>query len=250
MPDAIKKAKNPIFEFNKAIVDATADLVCAFKPQIAYYSAFGLEEQLQLTMRYIVEAHPQLILILDAKRADIGPTSAMYATEAFDRYGADAVTVNPYLGYDSLEPFLQRRDKGVFALCRTSNPGAVDFQDLPVEGKKLYIVVARKAVDVWNKNGNLGLVVGATYPDELKEIRKIAPALPFLVPGVGAQGGDLQAAVINGLDERGQGLLINVSRAVIYASQEKDFAQAARRVAQQLKNDINTYRQTAGSKAV
>jgi orotidine-5'-phosphate decarboxylase len=248
LPGSIASAKKPVFEFCKAIVDATADLVCAFKPQIAYFAAAGLEDQLEMTMRYIAEHYPHVLLILDAKRGDIGPTSAMYATEAFDRFGADVVTVNPYLGKDSIEPFLQRADKGVFVLCRTSNPGAADLQDLVCDGKKLYSVVAGKAATQWNEKGNVGLVVGATYPKELQEIRSLAPSVPFLVPGIGAQGGDVQAAVSSGIDKNGAGLVINSSRAIIYASSGKDFPDAARRAAGDLRDEINKYRQTAGSK--
>ena len=242
IPSHFSNLKAPLFEFNKAIVDATADLVCAFKPQIAYYSASHAERDLELTIDYIHKSHPEIPVILDAKRGDIGSTSKMYAREAFDRYNADAITVNPYMGTDTLRPFLDQEDKGVIILCRTSNPGAKDIQDLDSNGKKLYQIVADKAVKEWNYNGNVLLVVGATYPKELKEIRSIVGDMPFLVPGIGAQGGDVESAVTNGKTGNGTGMIINSSRGIIYASNSDDFAEAARKAAVALRDEINHYR--------
>ena len=242
IPQHLRDLKNPLFEFNKAIVGATADLVCAFKPQIAYYSASGAEEDLELTINYIHQNHPEIPVILDAKRGDIGSTAEQYAREVFDRYKADAVTVNPYMGFDTLEPYLNHTDKGVIILCRTSNPGAGDIQDLEVRGEKIYQIVARKAVNEWNKNHNVLLVVGATYPEELKEIRLIVGDLPLLVPGIGAQGGDVERAVSNGKTQNGTGMIINSSRGIIYASKGKDFAEMARKAALVLRDQINQYR--------
>jgi orotidine-5'-phosphate decarboxylase len=223
-------------------VDATADLVCAFKPQIAYYSASHAERDLELTIDYIHQNHPGIPVILDAKRGDIGSTAEMYVQEVFDRYQADAVTVNPYMGTDTLQPFLDRRDKGVIILCRTSNPGAKDIQDLDSNGKKLYQIIAEKAAKEWNYNFNVLLVVGATYPKELMEIRFIVGDMPFLVPGIGAQGGDVESAVTNGKTQKGTGMIINSSRGIIYASNKDDFAKAARKAAVKLRDEINQYR--------
>ncbi|MBW2066169.1 MAG: orotidine-5'-phosphate decarboxylase [Deltaproteobacteria bacterium] len=242
IPGHLFETKNPIFEFNRAIIDATADLVCAYKPQFAHYAAEGAEAQLAMTIDYIHEAYPGVPVILDAKRGDIGSTAKMYAKEAFDRYRADAVTVNPFLGGDSLTPFLENKDKGVVLLCRTSNPGARDIQDLEVNGRKLYQVIAHKASYEWNYNSNVLLVVGATYPEELKEIRYIVGDMPLLVPGIGAQGGDIEAAVRNGLDSNGAGMIINSSRGIIYAGTGPAFALAAREATEALRNEINRFR--------
>ena len=241
LPESVRTLPNAIFEFNRAIIDATADLVCAYKPQVAHYSACGAEAQLVATIEYLREHYPDVGVLLDAKRGDIGSTAEMYAREAFDRYGADAVTVNPYMGVDAIEPFLARKDKGVVVLCRTSNPGARTFQDLIVDGQPLYLRVAEEAVLRWNQHKNVLLVVGATYPAELRQLRAIAGDVPFLVPGVGAQGASVQDA-IQGQDSEGAGLLISTSRAVLYASAGADFAEAARRVAQRLKDEINRAR--------
>jgi len=211
-PDAL-----PLYAFNRRIVDATADIAAAYKPQIAFYSAQGAEDQLLASIRYIRERAPAALVILDAKRNDIGNTAEAYAREAFDRYGADAVTVNPYMGEDSVRPFLARPDRGAILLCRTSNPGAKDFQDLLIDGVPLYRRVAERAAGHWNQNRNLMLVVGATYPREMAELRQAHPEVSFLVPGVGAQGGDLEATLSAGLDAHGAGLLINSSRGIIYA---------------------------------
>jgi orotidine-5'-phosphate decarboxylase len=203
--------------FDRRIIDATFDLAAAYKPQIAFYSALGAEAQLERSIRYIRERAPAALVILDAKRGDIGNTAEAYAREAFDRYGADAVTVNPYMGEDSVRPFLKRPDRGALLLCRTSNSGAKDFQDLNVEGLPLYARVAQIAAQRWNEHGNLMFVVGATYPEEMRELRQAHPDVPFLVPGVGAQGGDLQALLAAGLNARGAGLLISASRSINYA---------------------------------
>lgn len=242
IPANLCNKETPLFEFNKAIVDATADVVCAFKPQIAYYSASQAERDLELTIDYIHQNHPGIPVILDAKRGDIGSTAEKYAQEVFDRYNADAVTVNPYMGADTLQPFLNRADKGVFILCRTSNPGARDIQDLDSHGKKLYQIVASKAVTEWNYNSNVLLIVGATYPQELHEIRAIAGDMPFLVPGIGAQGGNVERAVASGKTRNGTGMIINSSRTIIYASNRGDFAEAARSAAIALRDEINQYR--------
>lgn len=228
-----------ILEFNQAIVDATRDLACCYKPQFAHYAAEHAEEQLEATIRYIREQAPGMPVILDSKRGDIGSTAERYAREAFERYGADAVTVNPYLGGDALEPFLAYASKGVIVLCRTSNPGARDFQDLEVGGKRLYQVVAERVARDWNGRGNCMLVVGATYPAELADIRSRVGDLPFLVPGVGAQGADVERAVKSGRTAAGGGLVINSSRAILYASRGEDFAAAARAATIELRDAIN-----------
>ena len=213
--------------FCKAIIDATADLVCAFKPQIAYFASQGAEEALERICRYVRETYPDVTLILDAKRGDIGSTAEHYAEEAFGRYGAHAVTVNPYLGTDSVAPYFEYGG-GVIALCRTSNPGGDDIQSLVADGKPIYAHVARLVAEDWSKRGDCGLVVGATYPAELADVRAIAPDVPILVPGVGAQGGDVVAVVEHGTNAAGSGLIVNSSRAVLYASRGADFAEAAR----------------------
>ncbi|MFI4970149.1 MAG: orotidine-5'-phosphate decarboxylase [Lysobacterales bacterium] len=241
-PAALRDNPDAIFEFCRAIVDATADLVCAFKPQIAHFAAHGAEDALRRLIAHIHETHPGVPVILDAKRGDIGSTAQHYASEAFDRYDADAVTVNPYLGRDSVQPFLDRADKGVIILCRTSNPGARDLQDLDVGGRKLYQHVAETVAREWNANGNCALVVGATYPGELADVRHRVGELPLLVPGVGAQGGDVEAVVRNGKTADGSGLMISSSRAILYASNGGDFADAARTAASTLGNEINRWR--------
>src|SRR5271168_857100 len=202
LPEDLRSDDEPLLAFNRRIVDATHDLCAAYKPQIAFYSALGKESELAASIRYIREHAPAALVILDAKRGDIGNTAEAYAREAFDRYDADAVTVNPYMGEDSVRPFLERPDRGALLLCRTSNPGARDFQDLLVEGQPLYARVAQLAAQRWNQHGNLMFVVGATYPREMAQLRKMHPEVPFLVPGVGAQGGDLKALLAAGLDRR------------------------------------------------
>jgi orotidine-5'-phosphate decarboxylase len=242
LPPHLRSDADAIFEFCRSIVDATADLVCAFKPQIAYFAANRAETALERTIEHIHRNHPGIPVILDAKRGDIGTTAEQYAREAFERYRADALTVNPYLGFDSVEPYLGRPDKGIFVLCRTSNPGGSDLQFLDVDGMKLYQHVARLLAQQWNRNGNCGLVVGATYPAELASVRAIVPDMPLLVPGIGAQGGDIEATLKAGRTSDGTGLIINSSRAVLYASSGSDFAEAARRVASDTRDAINRYR--------
>ena len=244
-PRAIGAEASPIFHFNKAVVDATADLVCAYKPQFAHYAAYEAEDQLERTIEYIHRTYPGLPVILDAKRGDIGNTAERYAIEAFERYAADALTVNPYLGTDALEPFLRRADKGVIVLCRTSNPSAGDLQDLETGGRRLYQVVAELAAARWNTRGNCLLLVGATYPRELAEVRALVGDMPLLVPGVGAQQGDVAQVVQNGQTPQGTGLIISSSRAILYASAGADFAGAARTAAQALRTQINLSRRVA-----
>jgi len=228
-----------IYDFCAAIVDATADLVCAFKPQIAYFAAHGAEDQLERLMQHMRANAPHVPVILDAKRGDIGSTAEQYAREAFERYGADAVTLSPFMGFDSVEPYLQYPGKGAFLLCRTSNPGGDDFQNqrlASVDGQPLlYEHIARLAQGPWNKNGQLGLVVGATYPAEIERVRAIAPHVPLLIPGVGAQGGDAAATVRAGWRQDGP-IIVNSSRAILYASNGEDFAAAARHEAQRTRN--------------
>ena len=242
-PDQFRDAPGGIFQFNRAIIDATRDLVCAYKPQFAHYAAHAAENQLEHTIDYIKTTCPNAVVILDSKRGDIGSTAEQYAHEAFERYGADAVTVNPYLGRDSVEPFLKHGDKGVIILCRTSNPGAKDFQDLNVgPDRKLFHHVAETVAKEWNANNNCMLVVGATYPEELADIRQRVGDLPFLVPGVGAQGGDVAKVMAAGKTKAGTGLVISSSRAILYASSGADFATAARKAAQDLRDSINAHR--------
>lgn len=229
-PNALDGATDAIFRFCHEIVDATADLVCAFKPQIAYFASQREEYALERLCTYIRETYPDVTLVLDAKRGDIGSTAEHYAREAFGRYGAHAVTVNPYLGGDSVLPFFDHGG-GVIALCRTSNPGGDDLQSLDVGGRPLYLRVAEMVASDWAGRGDCGLVVGATYPDELRAVREVAGDLPILVPGIGAQGGDPQAAVAAGATSDGRGLMISSSRAILYAGSGDDFAAAAREAA-------------------
>ena len=232
-----------VFEFNKAIIDATSDMVCAYKPNLAFYEALGDDglHALRRTVQYIPDGIP---VIGDAKRGDIGNTAGAYARALFDSFNFDAATVNPYLGFDAVEPFINYRDRGIFILCRTSNAGAVDFQSLRCETEygnlTLFEVVARRASE-WNKHGNIGLVVGATYPEELRLIRQSHPDMPLLIPGIGAQGGDLAAVVRYGVDAQGHKIIINSSRQIIYASKGDDFAEASRRAAVELRDQINSY---------
>ena len=234
-PGTLQGDASKIYDFCAAIVDSVADLVSAFKPQIAYFAAHRAEGQLERLMQHMRANAPHVPIILDAKRGDIGSTAEQYAIEAFERYGADAVTLSPFMGFDSIAPYLDYHDKGAFLLCRTSNPGGDDLQTqrlASVEGQPLlYEHVARQAQGPWNKNGQLGLVVGATYPVEIERVRGIAPTLPLLIPGVGAQGGDAAATVRAGLTAGGT-IVVNSSRAVLYASQGADFAAAARSAAQ------------------
>ncbi|HXP66840.1 MAG TPA: orotidine-5'-phosphate decarboxylase [Steroidobacteraceae bacterium] len=245
LPKDLGEGLARLAEFDRRIVDATHDIVAAYKPQIAFYSALGAEAQLESTIRYMRERAPNAVVVLDAKRGDIGNTAEAYAKEAFDRYGADAVTINPYMGEDSVRPFLARKDKGALILCRTSNLGGKDFQNLMLEGLPLYRHVARRAATQWNDLGNAMLVVGATAPQEMAELRAAHPTLPFLVPGIGAQNGDLQAVLAAGLDANGAGLLISSSRAIIYAGGGS--AVAIRAAAAQLHTDINAGRALKGA---
>ena len=242
LPHICRKSAEPFFNFNRSLIDATADLVCAYKPQIAHYAASGAEAELLATIRYINANYPDIPVILDAKRGDIGSTAEKYAVEAFERYQADAVTVNPYLGGDSLIPFLDYVDKGVVILCRTSNPGGADLQGLEIGDEALYLKLARLAAGSWNKNRNILLVVGATWPAELALVRQVVGDIPLLVPGIGAQGGDVQAVLKAGLDQRGLGLVINSSRGIIYADSGVGFAEAARQAAFELRDLINNFR--------
>ena len=221
-----------VLQFNKAIIESTCDLVCAYKPNLAFYEAIGTEGPaiLEKTIKYIPGDIP---VIGDAKRGDIGNTARAYARALFSVLNFD-------LGFDSIEPFINYQDKGVFILCRTSNQGATDFQNLCTNGTLLYEAVAQKAKE-WNTYDNIGLVVGATYPEELKKVRSICPEMLLLIPGIGAQGGDLASAVGYGVDARGEKAIINVSRQILYASKERDFAQAARSVAEKIRNQINDY---------
>jgi len=240
-PDPARLPVKDIFEFNKAIIDATADLVCCYKPNLAFYEALGIRglQALKKTVAYMPRDIP---VIGDAKRGDIGNTAAAYAKALFEYYKFDAVTVNPYLGYDSVKPFLDYRNKGIFVLCRTSNSSACDFQDLVDNfGMKFYQTVALRAGD-WNKGGNIGLVVGATYPEELKEIRKLCPGMPLLIPGIGAQAGDLELSVRYGVDAAKEMAIIVAARQVLYASKGADYAQAARKAALELRDSINRFR--------
>ena len=247
-PAHLRDQPDAVFSFCKAIIDATAPFACAFKPQIAYFAALRAEDQLEAICRYLREKYPQIPLILDAKRGDIGATAEQYAREAFERYNADAVTLNPYMGFDSIAPFLEWKDRGAIILCRTSNPGGSDLQFLMVGGRErpmpLYQHIARLVAEEWNTNGQCALVVGATFPQELAEVRGIVCDLPLLVPGIGAQGGDVQATVAAGKTADGTGMMINSSRAILYAKPQagEDFAQAARRVASETCDTINRFR--------
>lgn len=245
-PEHLQDKPDGIFDFCKAIIDATADLACAFKPQIAYFAAQGAEDQLEAVCAYLRETYPEIPLVLDAKRGDIGATAQQYAKEAFERYGADAVTVNPYMGFDSVTPYLEWKDRGCIVLCRTSNPGGSDLQFLQVDGKPLYQHVAHLVAHKWNLNRQCALVIGATYPQELAQVRAIVGDMPLLVPGIGAQGGDIEATVKAGQTAHGLGMMINSSRAILYAkpheSEDEDFARAARRVALETRDAINAHR--------
>jgi orotidine-5'-phosphate decarboxylase len=243
-PDPDRMPVSSVFEFNRAIVNATAGLVCAYKPNLAFYEALGLPglEDLQKTISHIRTAAPDAVIIGDAKRGDIGPSAQAYAKALFQVWGFDAITINAWGGQDTVTPFLEDDNKGVFVWCRGSNPGSADFQDMQVNtdggSMPLYRNMAL-ACQEWDTKGNLGLVVGATVPEQLREVRGVCPEMPFLIPGVGAQGGDLEAAVRQGADSRGRGALINSSRGIIYASSGADFAQAAAREADKLRTSIN-----------
>lgn len=239
IPKNFLKLDDPLFAFNKNVIDSTYELVCAYKPQIAHYAACGITgiNSLLKTINYVLQKYPTIPIILDAKRADIGSTSQLYAKEAFDVFKADAVTVNPYFGLDSLQPFLERKDKGIIILCRTSNKSASDFQNLKIASNNLplYLHVAKK-VKEWNETyKNCLLVIGATWPEEIKNVREITPDMFFLIPGIGAQGGDLEKTLKAGLRKDKSGLIIHSSRAIIYA-------QDPRKEALKLRNEINKYR--------
>ena len=244
-PAHLQSRPDGIFAFCKAIVDATAAAACCFKPQIAYFAALRAEDQLEALCAYIRQAYPALPIVLDAKRGDIGATAEQYAREAYERYGADAVTVNPYMGSDSIAPYMEWKDKGVIVLCRTSNPGGSDLQFMQVDGTPLYQHVARLVAEKWNRNGQCGLVVGATFPEELAQVRAIVGDMPLLVPGIGAQGGDIAATVRAGRSSDGTGMMINSSRAILYAQPQGDaetHVEAARRVACETRDAINSHR--------
>ncbi len=244
-PGALQGDASKIYDFCAAIVEATADLVIAWKPQIAYFASHRAEAQLEQLVAHMRRVSPGVPVILDAKRGDIGSTAEQYAREAFERYDADAVTLSPFMGFDSIEPYLKYQGKGAFLLCRTSNPGGDDLQAQRLAGiagqPLLYEHIARQAQGPWNRNGQLGLVVGATYPAEIERVRAVAPTLPLLIPGVGAQGGDAVATVKAGW-RPGAPIIVNSSRAVLYASSGQDFAAAARRVAQQTRAQLQAAR--------
>jgi len=243
-PGAWKNDPARIYDFCAAIVEATKDLVMAYKPQIAYFAAHRAEDQLERLMALMRRVAPQVPVILDAKRGDIGSTAEQYAKEAFERYQADAVTLSPFMGFDSIEPYLRYADKGLILLCRTSNPGGSDLQaqTLQPSGDKLFEHIARLAAGPWNRNGQLGLVVGATFPGEIARVRELAPTLPLLIPGVGAQGGDAEATVKAGWRPEGP-IIVNSSRAVLYAASGDDFAAAARRAAESTRRTLNLAKQ-------
>ena len=235
LPASFQDKPEGIFEFCREIADATADMVCSFKPQFAYFASQRAEAQLEKLTRYLKDKYPHIPVILDSKRGDIGSTADHYALEAFERYGADAVTVNPYMGFDTIEPYLKHAGKGVIVLCRTSNPGGSDLQFLNVSpnGEPLYLHIAKLAAQKWNAAGQISLVVGATFPEEIAKVRAIVGNMPLLIPGIGAQGGDIDATVKAGgiPNKPGTGMMINSSRAILYASSGNDFAEAARKVA-------------------
>ena len=242
LPLSLQGKPEGIFEFCRDIADATADLVCAFKPQFAYFASQRAEAQLEKLIRHLKDKYPHIPVILDSKRGDIGSTADHYALEAFERYGADAITVNPYMGFDTIEPYLKHAGKGVIVLCRTSNPGGSDLQFLNIspKGEPLYLHIAKLAATQWNSSGQIGLVVGATFPEEISKVRAIVGEMPLLIPGIGAQGGDIEATVKAGSipGKPGAGMIINSSRAILYASSGNDFALAARNVAQSTRDAL------------
>ena len=237
LPEKFKSLKNPQFEFNKWVIDQTAEFAAAFKPNSAFYEARGDQglQELKMTIEYLQKNHPDTFTILDAKRADIGNTNNGYVTGAFDWLGFDAITLHPYLGQEAMKPFLDRQDKVSIILCKTSNPGAGELQDLEFTGKKLWQIVAERVAIDWNYNHNCMLVVGATYPEELRQVRSIVGDMTLLVPGIGAQGGDLKAVVESGLNSKKLGLIINSSRGIIFA--ENPGAEAKK-----LRDEINSFR--------
>ncbi len=243
LPASVQNNAAPILDFNKAIIDATHDLVCAYKPQIAYYSSVGAEKQLEESIIHIKESAPEVPVILDAKRGDIGATAKQYAKEAFERYQADALTVNPYMGFDTIEPYLDYGDKGVIILCHTSNPGAALLQEKAVsgEGYLLFEYVAYEAKKLFDQGAQVSLVVGATVPRELKMVRDIVGEMPLLVPGLGAQGGDMEETIKNGLAKESSGLILNNSRAIIFAGEDENYAQASRQACTIMRNQAQDY---------
>ena len=244
LPPSLQGKPEGIFEFCREIADATADLACSFKPQFAYFASQGAEAQLEKLIAHLKHKYPKTPVILDSKRGDIGSTAEHYAMEAFERYGADAVTVSPYMGFDSVEPYLRHAGKGVIILCRTSNPGGSDLQFLNVApgGEPLYLHVAKLAAQKWNSSGQISLVVGATFPEEIAKVRAVIGEMPLLIPGIGAQGGDIDATVKAGsiANKPGTGMMINSSRAILYASSGSDFAEAARKVAQSTRDALRS----------
>lgn len=245
MPESILKSKTPIFDFCKGIIDATAEYACAFKPQIAYFASQGAEMALTQLCHYISSTYPDLPILLDSKRGDIGTTADHYAKEAFERYRADAITVNPYLGFDSIEPYLAWENKGVIILCRTSNIGGSDFQFFEsADGTPLYLEVAKTVAEKWNLTGQCSLVVGATFPEEIAKVRAyVGDDMPLLIPGIGAQGGDIEETVMAGANSKGQGLMINSARAILYASSDNDWQEAAAIEARRTRDNINLARE-------
>ncbi len=244
LPTHLKSKQYPQFEFNKAIIDATYDVVCAYKPNSAFYEARGADgiKDLKMTIDYLKTVYPEVVTILDAKRGDMGETTKNYVKYVFDYLGVDAVTLHVYLGQEAQRGFLERTDKGCIFLCRTSNPGAGEFQDLAIDGEPLYRHVAKKVVKEWNGNGNCLLVTGATYPEELAAVRKISGEMTFLVPGIGVQGGDVEKTVKAGLNSQKAGMIINSSRGIIFASKGEDFAEKARKETMSMRAEINKYR--------
>lgn len=241
-PASIGKGPKATLNFCKEIADSCADLVCAFKPQFAYFASQRAEDQLEDLIAYLKTSYPQIPVILDAKRGDIGSTAEHYALEAFERYGADAVTVNPYMGKDSIEPYLQHPGKGVIILCRTSNPGGSDIQNLPINSNQAVFEHVARLAKEWDRAGQIALVVGATFPQEIAQVRAIVGDMPLLIPGIGAQGGDIEATVTAGqiANRPGTGMMINSSRAILYASAREDFADAARNVAMATRDAIRS----------
>ena len=250
IPEVLRSKHSPYFEFCKEIVDATHEFVCAFKPQAAYFSAVGAEKELEQLINYIKNVYPEIPVILDAKRGDIGSTAALYAQEAYQRYGADAVTVNPYLGFESIEPYMNYSDKGIVVLCRTSNAGSDWLQKSETDSIPVYQRVAQQVAE-WNEAEQFILVTGATYPEELGRVRQIVGDMPLLVPGIGAQGGDIEAVLKNGLNKESTGLIISSSREILYAHEKVEQLvdisrglSASRQVAIDTMNSINKYRNT------
>jgi len=241
LPPFLHSKGGAIYAFCKEIIDATADLVCAYKPQIAYFSAHNAEDQLEQIISYIHETYPDIPVILDSKRADIGSTAHQYAIETFEKYKADAVTLNPYMGFDAIEPFVSYKDKGAFILCKTSNKSSAEIQNLSVDGIPLYLKVAELISQKWNSNNNLGLVVGATYPEDLAQIRKCVGDIPILIPGIGTQGGNIEQTLKSSILPNNSGILLNSSRAILYAGDQEDFASQARIQAIKTLEEIKKY---------